>query len=107
MRLEVLGKAGLVHAESTLGGQLDGHLDGEAVGVVEVEGGQPVQLRAAVELGGGLLKLAQALLEGALKALLLQGELLQHDLFVAQQLGVDRRELIDDDLGNGGQAVFG
>ena len=40
---EALGEVLLVHLQALLGGQLAGHLDGEAVGVVELEGAAAVQ----------------------------------------------------------------
>ena len=69
MLLEALLKAGLVHGHALLGGHLPGDLDGEAVGVVELEGA------AAVDHGaGGDLLIQRGIVDAAVLDLLDHGQ---------------------------------
>ena len=69
MLLEALLEAFLVHGHALLGGHFAGNLDGEAVGVVELEGA------AAVDHGaGGDLRLQRGVVDGAVLDLLDHGQ---------------------------------
>ena len=97
--LLVLGEGGVeavhVHGDALLLGELHGELDGEAVGVVQVEGGDAVDL-PVLGVGGGLVELLDALLQGVGEPVLLPLQLGEHLLPVLLQLGVDVAVLVDD-----------
>ena len=98
MGREVLGKALLIDGEALLIGQLDGHLDRVAIGVVEVEGVEAIDDGLLAEAGDDLRELLLALTQGAGKAGLLELELLKDEGLVLLELRIDLGVLVDDDL---------
>ena len=91
-KLLMLGEAHLVvggvNGQAALGSQLDGELQGEAVGVVQVEGVLAVNLAA---LGNGVHDFVGqlgALVNGLGEGVNLLGELLDDEVMVFAQLGV-------------------
>ena len=104
--LEAFLKGGHVHGEAALPGQLAGHLNGEAIGIVQVEGAYAVN-DAILHPGSHLVKLLVALAQGAGEAELLQLKLFQHKGAVPGQLRINVLVLGDDNPGNFAGEAFG
>ena len=100
MLLKARRKARLVHRQAVLGGQLLGHLDREAVGIVELEGVHAVDHGAALHAGYHLVEFALSLAQRAGKARFLELQLLEHEGLVLLKLRVYVPILCDDDLGD-------
>ncbi len=106
MLLEVLFEGSNVHLQAALGGQLAGHFDREAEGVIEMECIQAID-DAVFHAGGNLFEFLVALLEGAGKACFLELELFKDEGAVAFELRIGFLVLVDDHLGDGGGEAFG
>src|SRR6266545_4124416 len=95
--LHQLAEALAVDLEARVGGDLDGQLEGEPVGVVELEGGVARQGVLAALAGPGDHRLEQrrALPQGARERLLLAGDHLLDQRALGDQLGPDVAERVD------------
>src|SRR5699024_3034717 len=101
LTLHELTESVLVDAQALFGGHLQGQIDGETIGVVELEGVRSGEDRAPGGAGafGGTPEQCRARAQGFGEVLLLVVDHAVDDLGLVQQVGVDVLHRVDADLG--------